>query len=101
MLALTLPGITIGRRVAKAAAIAYADDVTVFLSTPRYVQLLQDAIGLYERAAGAEVNKSKSIALPIGDWDTSVNIGNIPYRQDVRILGIRFTATVRHTVIST
>jgi hypothetical protein len=48
MLASTLPGVTTGRRAAKAAAIAYANDVTVFLSTPRDVKLLQDTIELYE-----------------------------------------------------
>jgi hypothetical protein len=43
---------------------------------------------------------SKSAALAIGDWDTTANIRNIPYRQEVCILGIRFTASVCQMVIS-
>jgi hypothetical protein len=94
MLASTLPGVKIGLQGTRTATVAYADDVTVFLTSPRDVEILQDAISRYEQASGARVNVRKSTALAIGGWNTSLNICNIPYRNEVMILGVRFTDTL-------
>jgi hypothetical protein len=101
MLAATLPGVSTGRKSAPVAAIAYADDVTVFLTSPHDVPLLRRALTLYERASGAEVNVRKSAALALGSWDTATTIWDIPYLQDVRILGIHYKASINCSAVAT
>jgi hypothetical protein len=43
-----------------------------------------------EEALGAEINFSRSMALPLGTWDTNINIMNISYANEIKILGIIF-----------
>jgi hypothetical protein len=101
MLAATMPGVSTGRRSAPVAAIAYADDATVFLTSPHDVPLLRRALTLYEWASGAEVNVQKSTALALGSWDTATTIWDIPYKQEVCILGIRYTASINRSAVAT
>ena len=61
-----LKGIQIERGQSKTAVIAYADDVTVFLTTPNDVRKLQEILLTYEAATGAKVNMRKSRALALG-----------------------------------
>ena len=86
--------IQIGRGQSKAAVIAYADDVAIFLTTPDYVRKLQEILLTYEATTGAKVNMRKSRALALGTWDTSTKIMHIPYHSDVKIQGFHFTNTV-------
>ncbi|KAJ3586493.1 hypothetical protein NHX12_012891, partial [Muraenolepis orangiensis] len=51
---------------------AYADDVSIFVSSQRDVQCLQDTLSLYERASSARVNWAKSSALLLGRWREQV-----------------------------
>jgi len=89
-----LIGIKIGRNNTKVAVAAYADDMTVFLTSPVVSQKLQEILSTYEAATGAKVNRQKSSALALGHWDGSSLISNIPYSQVVRILGFKFTNRV-------
>jgi hypothetical protein len=66
---------------------AYAGDVTVFLTRPKDVSTLQEAIQQYENAPGAQINLRKSTAIPLGTWDTNYPILNIPYRSGTTMLG--------------
>jgi hypothetical protein len=63
-----LKGNQIGRRHAKTAAIAYADDFTIFLTSPADVRKLKEILFIYEAATGAKVNMRKSRALALGAW---------------------------------
>ena len=49
----SLPSIKIGRNSQHGPVIAYADDVTVFVTKPGDFHAIQQAIQLYERATGA------------------------------------------------
>jgi len=89
-----LSGVKIGQDNTKVAIAAYADDVTVFLTSPVDSQKLHDILSTYEAASGAKVNRQKSKALALGHWDGSSLISNIPYSQTVKILGFKFTNKV-------
>jgi hypothetical protein len=92
-----LPGIKIGRKGTKTKIVAYADDVTVFLRSQQDIQMVMEAIVCYEQATGARINVKKSLVLALGAWDRSLNVCNVPYHDEIRILGIRFTGTVNGT----
>lgn len=86
-----LKGIQIGRSRVKTAVIAYADDVTIFLTSPADIRKLQEILLTYVAAKGAKVNMRKSRAFALGAWGTSTRIMDIPNHTDVRILGFHFT----------
>jgi hypothetical protein len=48
------------------SVVAYADDVTVFLTSVSDVSTVEDAIRQFEKASGARLNQHKSRALAIG-----------------------------------
>ena len=74
--------IQIGRRRIKTTAVAYADDVTIFITSPTDIPKIQEALHCFEEKSGAKVNIGKSSALAIGPWDTAVRIVDIPYRTE-------------------
>ena len=86
-----LKGIQIGQGHAKTTVIAYADDVTIFLTSPADVRNLQEILLIYEAATGAKVNMRKSRTLALGAWDATTQIMEITYHTDVKILGFHFT----------
>ena len=90
-----LPSIRIGRRGDKTAVVAYADDVTIFLTSQADILIIQGAIRCYETAFGARVNIRITEAMAIGTWDTNTNIMNIPYYTDVKILGFHRASTLK------
>jgi hypothetical protein len=45
-----LPGFQIGRRARRTTVVAYADDITIFVTSPTDFPIIHDAIRLYERA---------------------------------------------------
>ena len=63
-----LPALRIGQRMRYIPVLAYADDVTVFVTQPAAFTDIQQAIQRYERATGALLNPRKSKALAIGKW---------------------------------
>jgi hypothetical protein len=83
-------GITVGRNQHRTAIVVYANDVTIFLTSPREIRAIQ-VLETYEKASGAKINITKSKAMALGVWDTSANIINMPYCEEVVILGVRFT----------
>jgi hypothetical protein len=52
----------------KMITVAYVDDVTLILRSAQEIQIVQEAILLYERASGAVINYHKSKALALGGW---------------------------------
>jgi hypothetical protein len=91
-----LQWIKLGRTI-KSAVTAYADDVTVFLSSPSDVKHLQEAMQCYERAVGAKINLIKSKVLALGSWDQGLSILDIPYHDTVTILGMEIKQSLRVT----
>lgn len=96
-----LKGIKMGRRKAKTVVTAYADDVTIFLTSAEDIAKLKDLLERYEAATGAKINTKKSKAMALGSWDTAVNIMDIPYQNEIKILGIKFTTSVNATTVNT
>jgi len=50
LLDLKLPGIRIGRRTRTTSVVAYADGVTIFVTSAADFTIIEEAIRLYERA---------------------------------------------------
>jgi len=86
-----ITGARIGRGKPGTATVAYADDVTVFLTEPDEAQALQETLHIYEEATGAKINMDKSKALAIDGWDVTKKIMNISYHEEIRILDFKFT----------
>ena len=73
----------------RTAVIAYEDDVTIILTSPKAIPIVQEELRCYEDASGAKLNIKKSKALALGSWDTSHTILGIPYHTKLRVLGIK------------
>jgi hypothetical protein len=96
-----LPGITIGRRSRSTAVMAYADDVTIFLTSINDIHVVEEALRLYERASGACINLRKSKALTVGGCNTQESIRGFEYYPCITILGITFCDTIEQTMKDT
>jgi hypothetical protein len=64
---------------------AYAYDVTVILTSTNDIQKLHAIIRTNENATGAVLNKAKSKVLPVGDWEMSVDVMDIPYHRSPKL----------------
>jgi hypothetical protein len=98
-LASTLPVISVGSSGAHPAVLAYADDVTILLQSPRHVPKIQNILDQYGAASGAKINIRKSKALGVCRLDTTVNIMGIQYHASVKIVGIQFTTMIPQSVL--
>ena len=93
-----LPGIRNGTRARKTVVVAYADDITIFVTTPTDVPLINDAIQCYEKATGTRLNTPKSKALAVRGWSAFTDTLNISYHAEIKILGITFASTIEHSM---
>jgi hypothetical protein len=89
----SLPGVRIGQGNCPVSVVAYADDVTVFLTSVADFPAVEDATRLFEKASGALLNPRKSQALAIGLLNASDTILGITYHPYMRILGVQFWST--------
>jgi hypothetical protein len=78
--------------------VAYADDVTIFVTSPADFPVIKDAIRHYERASGACLNPRKSKALVIGGWNTPETVLGIEYHSNVKILGVTFRSSLEQSM---
>lgn len=62
-----LQGLTIGQRRRRNTVIAYADDVTVFVTQPTDFDTIFRVIQLYEKATGARLNTRNLKHSPSGN----------------------------------
>ena len=92
-----LQGLRMNTRQDKVTAVAYADDVTVFLTTPTDVSKLHTIITRFEEATVAKINVCKSGALVIAAWNINLPIFNIPHKENVRILGMTVSSLTRQS----
>jgi len=74
--------------------VAYADDVTIFATSPEDIVAIRDAVQQYEKATGAVLNIHKSQALPVGIWDTNLPVMNIPYKDEIKVLGFNMQKSI-------
>jgi len=93
-----LMGISIGTRGQKISVVAYADDVTIFITRREEIEIVNAAIRTYERASGAQLNPTKSRALAVGGWTSMITSLGIPLSQHVKILGVIFRSTLEATM---
>jgi len=77
--------------------VAYANDFTIFMTAPANIQIIGDLPLTYKRATDARFNIRKSKAMAAGSRDTSMNMLDIPYYQEITVLGCRFTSIVAHS----
>ena len=94
MLGERLNRIQLRRRSKKTTVGAYADDVTIFVSSPADIQLIREALTCYQAASGARLNIENSKVMAIGSWDISTDIMGVQYHTDIKILGVRMHNTV-------
>jgi hypothetical protein len=88
-----LAGLAMGNSKKKIKVVAYADDITVFVTHPEEFNAIRQVIDKYERASGALLNPGKSKALAIENWPNPVPQLGIAFHSTVKILGISFAAT--------
>jgi hypothetical protein len=85
-----LPGIKSGRCTRSVPVVAYADDVTGFVTQPEDFNIIHQAVRCYEQATGAKLNPTKSTALVIGNWKVPATAPGIDFHSQVTILGVNF-----------
>ena len=96
----SLAAVHSGAHNKRTAVIAYPDDVTIILRSPKDIQIVQEALRCYEDASGAKLNVQKSKAMALGSWNTSHNIMGIPYHNELRILRIKMVTTIHQSAIN-
>jgi len=62
-----LPGLRMGNQERHTSVIAYADDVTIFVTSIADFPIIEEAIRLFERSLGARLNPRKSKSIAVGD----------------------------------
>jgi len=75
--------------------VAYADDITLFVTAPADIPIIREAIQCYERASGACLNTRKSRAVAVGAWNNTTEVLDIPYYNEVQILGFSTASTLQ------
>jgi len=90
----TLNGLRIHQRQRQSAVIAYADDITLLITTPENIDAVKDAIQCYEKATGAILNIRKSQALAVGAWDTTIPVMDIPHNDEITVLGFKMQKSI-------
>ena len=74
--------------------VAYADDITLFVTSPNDLPIIMDIIQTFERAIGAQLNRQKSKAIAIAGRRTNDTRIGIDYVPQIKILGVTFTSTI-------
>jgi hypothetical protein len=74
-----MAGINIGNKMSSTAVVAYADDVTIFVTDAAELTIVEEAITLFGKASGALLNPQKSKAPATRGWKTTYTIRGIEY----------------------
>jgi hypothetical protein len=96
-----MAGIKIGNKMIPTAVVAYADDVTIFLTHEADLAIVNKAINIFEKASGARLNPKKSKAIATAGWNTTATIRGIGYYQSATILEVTFWGTTRQAMDDT
>jgi hypothetical protein len=58
------------------------------VTAPGEITAIKKALRCYVRASGAKLNIENSQALAVGTWDTTRKVLDIPYSNEIKVLGI-------------
>jgi hypothetical protein len=100
-LEMELTGVKVGQRARRVSIVAYADDVTVFVTHPTDFVTIRNVVRTFEEATGAHLNPKKSKALAVGTWAKPPTILGIGFCHHVKILGVMFGPSLNTTVKET
>jgi hypothetical protein len=78
--------------------LAYADDVTIFVTQPEDFLKIRTTIKWFEKATGALLNPHKSKAMAIGVWTAPATELGIKFHDNIKIIGVNFGQTLQHTM---
>jgi len=92
-----LQGLELGSHGARTTVIAYADDITIIVTRPQDIDIIQEALHDYEKATVARINSHKSGAITLGSRDISMPIMDIQYRDEIKILGFNLTNNTKES----
>ena len=92
-----LPGLQIGRCTQCVPVLAYANDITVFVTQAADFSMIYQAVKSNELATGARLNPPKSKALAVGKWKEPATVLGIGVHDHVNILGVTLEPTVAHS----
>jgi hypothetical protein len=93
MLEQRLSGIKIGRRARPTSVAAYADDITIFLTSTDDFPIIENATHQNEKVFGALFNPQKSKAW-LQEPGIHQTVLGIKYHPHVKILGITFWSSI-------
>jgi hypothetical protein len=96
-----MAGIKIGNIMSPTAVVAYADDVTIFVTHEAQLAIVEEAINRFENASGTRLNPQKFKAIGTGGWNTTSTIREIGYYLSTTILGVTFCGTTSQTMDDT
>jgi hypothetical protein len=79
--------------------VAYADDISTIVSNCQQLEEMRDLFRRYERIAGARLNETKTIAIDVGEINSSpITVAWIRTETTIKILGVVFANSVRQMV---
>ena len=93
-----LPGLRMGNHTRQTSVIAYADDVTIFVTSIADFRIIEEDIRLSKRASGARLNPRKSKAIAVVGWCTRETVLGIDYHTHATILCKTFWGTIAQTI---
>jgi hypothetical protein len=68
--------------------------VTVFVTHPVEFANIRQAIHIFEKATGAQLNPLKSKAMALGGWTAPVTELGVPLHDRIKVLGITFVPNI-------
>jgi hypothetical protein len=95
-----LLGLRVHRSQTNSTVVAYADDVSILVTSPEDVQIISEAIICYEKAISVALNVAKSRALVVNSWNTALDILGIPYCEEITTLRVTLRKTIRTSAIA-
>jgi hypothetical protein len=95
-----LQGLRSHGRQNKTTGVAYADEISILVTSPKDVRTIIEAITCYEKATGTVLNVAKSRGLEVGSWNTSYDIMGIPYCEEIMILGVKLRNTIKTSALA-
>jgi hypothetical protein len=93
-----LPAFPLGPGRHCSPVIAYADDITVFVTQPADFSKIRHSIRCFELATGARLNAWKSKALEVSTWTAQPTILGIDFSELATILGMTFRHTIARSI---
>jgi hypothetical protein len=67
--------------------------VTLIVTSSHDIPKIKQALDQYAAASGARINIQKSKAIAVGSRDTAIDIMDIQYHTEMKILGTHFTTS--------